>query len=360
MSKSPDAFRTISEVAEALDTPAHVLRFWETRFPQIRPVKRAGGRRYYRPSDLALLAGIRRLLHDQGMTIRGVQKLLREQGIRYVAEQAGIGPEGLYEPDLSAIAAYAGDVPPLSPEGEIDADAYDDEIRRERPDAGPPVAMGLHQPAPDTDAGADATPPAEPAPSATPAGAEVISFPGDQSRAPALDEAAEDPAPQQAIMPGLTPAGADEEGPELIEADQDSGNPDAAPGPELTEAAEVAARAEPETAAAAETTPEPEPEADSLPDPAAPAMPAEEDEEIEAPFAFDVEAETDMAGPAEVTPLFRPHSRPEASLPQQSTLAARLRAIPPGQLSAQREELQAYSALIRELQQRLTRSQQSL
>ncbi|MGA0539091.1 MerR family transcriptional regulator [Neotabrizicola sp. VNH66] len=85
MDKSPEAFRTISEVAEALETPAHVLRFWESRFPQIRPVKRAGGRRYYRPSDVALLAGIKRLLHDEGMTIRGVQKILREHGVRHVS-----------------------------------------------------------------------------------------------------------------------------------------------------------------------------------------------------------------------------------------------------------------------------------
>jgi DNA-binding transcriptional MerR regulator len=85
MDKSPDAFRTISEVAESLETPAHVLRFWESRFPQIKPVKRAGGRRYYRPSDVALLAGIKRLLHDEGLTIRGVQKILRDQGVRHVA-----------------------------------------------------------------------------------------------------------------------------------------------------------------------------------------------------------------------------------------------------------------------------------
>lgn len=85
MDKSPEAFRTISEVAEALETPAHVLRFWESRFPQIKPVKRAGGRRYYRPSDVALLAGIKRLLHEEGLTIRGVQKILREQGIRHVS-----------------------------------------------------------------------------------------------------------------------------------------------------------------------------------------------------------------------------------------------------------------------------------
>lgn len=85
MEKSADAFRTISEVAELLDTPAHVLRFWESRFPQIKPVKRAGGRRYYRPNDVALLQGIKRLLHDEGMTIRGVQKILREQGVRHVS-----------------------------------------------------------------------------------------------------------------------------------------------------------------------------------------------------------------------------------------------------------------------------------
>ncbi len=89
MDKSPEAFRTISEVAEMLGTPAHVLRFWESRFPQIRPVKRAGGRRYYRPADVMLLTGIKCLLHDQGMTIRGVQKILREQGVRQVAAMTG-------------------------------------------------------------------------------------------------------------------------------------------------------------------------------------------------------------------------------------------------------------------------------
>ncbi|WP_424942820.1 MerR family transcriptional regulator [Aliiroseovarius crassostreae] len=83
--KSPDAFRTISEVAEWLGVPTHVLRFWESRFTQVKPVKRAGGRRYYRPSDMALLGGIRKLLHEDGMTIRGVQKLLREHGVKHIA-----------------------------------------------------------------------------------------------------------------------------------------------------------------------------------------------------------------------------------------------------------------------------------
>lgn len=85
MPKSPEAFRTISEVAEWLDVPTHVLRFWESRFTQVKPVKRAGGRRYYRPADMELLGGIKRLLHDEGLTIRGVQKLLREEGVRHVA-----------------------------------------------------------------------------------------------------------------------------------------------------------------------------------------------------------------------------------------------------------------------------------
>ena len=88
MGKSPEAFRTISEVADWLGTPAHVLRFWESRFSQIKPVKRAGGRRYYRPSDMRLLGGIKRLLHDDGVTIRGVQKILREKGVKHVAALA--------------------------------------------------------------------------------------------------------------------------------------------------------------------------------------------------------------------------------------------------------------------------------
>lgn len=82
--KAPDAFRTISEVADELDLPQHVLRFWETRFSQIKPLKRGGGRRYYRPQDVELLRGIRHLLYGEGYTIRGVQRLLREQGLRFV------------------------------------------------------------------------------------------------------------------------------------------------------------------------------------------------------------------------------------------------------------------------------------
>jgi DNA-binding transcriptional MerR regulator len=85
--KRPEAFRTISEVAAELDVPQHVLRFWETKFAQVRPLKRAGGRRYYRPEDVDLLRGVYRLLYSDGYTIKGVQKLLREQGMRFVIER---------------------------------------------------------------------------------------------------------------------------------------------------------------------------------------------------------------------------------------------------------------------------------
>ena len=89
MEKSPQAFRTISEVSEAIEVPAHVLRFWESRFTQIRPVKRGGGRRYYRPEDISLLTAIRELLYTEGFTIRGVQKLLKETGVKALVARYG-------------------------------------------------------------------------------------------------------------------------------------------------------------------------------------------------------------------------------------------------------------------------------
>jgi DNA-binding transcriptional MerR regulator len=106
--KGPEAYRTIREVADSMDLPQHVLRFWETRFPQIRPLKRAGGRRYYRPEDIERLRLIRRLLYDEGYTIKGVQKLFKEQGIQALssAAQAHAGPSA--EP--AGAAELAGSV----------------------------------------------------------------------------------------------------------------------------------------------------------------------------------------------------------------------------------------------------------
>jgi DNA-binding transcriptional MerR regulator len=90
--KAPSAFRTISEVADDLHIPQHVLRFWETKFPQLKPLKRGGGRRYYRPEDIALLRRISDLLYTQGYTIKGVQRLLREGGLASPAAEDGQAP----------------------------------------------------------------------------------------------------------------------------------------------------------------------------------------------------------------------------------------------------------------------------
>jgi DNA-binding transcriptional MerR regulator len=100
MEKSPEAYRTIREVADSLDLPQHVLRFWETRFPQIRPLKRAGGRRYYRPDDIERLRVIKRLLYEEGYTIKGVQKLFKEHGVQALAAAAPLN-----ESSAGAVAA---------------------------------------------------------------------------------------------------------------------------------------------------------------------------------------------------------------------------------------------------------------
>ena len=106
MVKGPEAFRTISEAADELSVPQHVLRFWETKFAFIRPMKRAGGRRFYRPADIAVLRGVRRLLHDDGYTIKGVQRLHREQGIRrLVAAGEGEGAEAASAEPAAPVSA---------------------------------------------------------------------------------------------------------------------------------------------------------------------------------------------------------------------------------------------------------------
>jgi DNA-binding transcriptional MerR regulator len=177
MAKSPDAFRTISEVSEWLDTPAHVLRFWESKFTQIKPVKRAGGRRYYRPEDMALLGGIKTLLHEQGMTIKGVQKLLRERGIRHVA---GLGPQPLADDDAVIdtpdVPTPVPDTPPLRiiratpqtpplpvPAAIPPAIAHPPE---NRPDAPAPIDIPAHDTADTAEIAAPPPPVTQPAPPA--------------------------------------------------------------------------------------------------------------------------------------------------------------------------------------------------
>lgn len=145
LDKAPDAFRTISEVADDLDVPQHVLRFWETRFNQIKPMKRSGGRRYYRPDDVNLLRGIRRLLYGEGYTIRGVQRILREHGIKSVQSLTDVSAD-------HAVALFDGpsfdaekgvDAPDLASfEADSDDEFVADESASARPvDYAPPLSL---------------------------------------------------------------------------------------------------------------------------------------------------------------------------------------------------------------------------
>jgi DNA-binding transcriptional MerR regulator len=127
LDKAPDAFRTISEVADDLDIPQHVLRFWETRFAQIKPMKRSGGRRYYRPDDVDLLRGIRRLLYGEGYTIRGVQRILKEHGIASVqrlANSSAIASFGAVEEAIGL--SLSEDRDDIGSGIDIDDDDYED------------------------------------------------------------------------------------------------------------------------------------------------------------------------------------------------------------------------------------------
>jgi DNA-binding transcriptional MerR regulator len=140
LDKAPDAFRTISEVAKDLDIPQHVLRFWETRFTQIKPMKRSGGRRYYRPDDVDLLRGIRRLLYGEGYTIRGVQRILKEHGVKSVQSLV----EGSSTPAFGAVEDEIGrsiseDELDLTAALGIDADDDDYESELEDDDEPEPV-----------------------------------------------------------------------------------------------------------------------------------------------------------------------------------------------------------------------------
>jgi len=192
MSKSPDAFRTISEVAEWLGIQAHVLRFWESKFTQIKPVKRAGGRRYYRPADVDLLGSIKVLLHDQGMAIKDVQALLREHGAAHVASLA--------DPDAPSAAqgdAAASDVEPIenASADPVQGDVIEATVEATFEPVEPPAAPAPTPPAPAAAPGAWAEP-ASPAPATaapTPATA-----PAPQAVPPAAEAPQSAPTPVQA------------------------------------------------------------------------------------------------------------------------------------------------------------------
>src|ERR1700761_5442466 len=132
LEKSPDAYRTIREVADSLDLPQHVLRFWETRFPQIKPLKRAGGRRYYRPDDIERLRLIKRLLYDEGYTIKGVQKLFKEQGVQALSAVAlspiGMSREAATADEPDVVSAKNSGPPEIQSRPEIHLRIAEDEL----------------------------------------------------------------------------------------------------------------------------------------------------------------------------------------------------------------------------------------
>lgn len=149
MDKAPDAFRTISEVAAELDIPQHVLRFWETRFTQIKPMKRSGGRRYYRPDDVDLLKGIRRLLYGEGYTIRGVQRILKEHGIKSVQRLADAEVHASFGAVEAAITRSVTEEEEFEPvPGGIDADDDDYDGEDEGLDLHAAMAEPEHRGAP--------------------------------------------------------------------------------------------------------------------------------------------------------------------------------------------------------------------
>lgn len=196
MDKAPDAFRTISEVADDLDVPQHVLRFWETRFSQIKPMKRSGGRRYYRPDDVNLLRGIRRLLYGEGYTIRGVQRILREHGVKSVQNLADGMPDhasALFDAPATGLRDREPD------ETLLDAADDDEAFEADVVTSGkggkafpPPLSLDelgppLHEPAVPVLPKPVAVKPTEPAPGQAPSGAEAYAPPSVRKGARPLD-----------------------------------------------------------------------------------------------------------------------------------------------------------------------------
>lgn len=145
MQKSTAAFRTISEVADTLGLQTHVLRFWESKFTQIKPVKRGGGRRYYRPEDVALIRGIQHYLHEEGMTIKGAQKTLRESGIKSVIDLGKSLLDGHAEPAPEAANNRPAPIPPVDRTPRADKQARIAELVRALSDLRGRMAAGIRE-----------------------------------------------------------------------------------------------------------------------------------------------------------------------------------------------------------------------
>lgn len=253
MGKSADAFRTISETAEWLDLPTHVLRFWESKFSQVKPVKRAGGRRYYRPNDMLLLGGIKKLLHEDGMTIKGVQKTLREKGVKYVAglSEALDGESDETEtPETEAAPKPSATVTELKPReatAPTKADAEPTEAERTTDVIAPEATE-------QQDLSETAEPPAAPedvAPAGTSA-AETEQKPVETPTSPAEDIPTESPTAE--LQAANTPADQPTDTPSLAEEAPETGA-----GMPADSSVPDAEKSEPEAATAEEETPKQDP-----------------------------------------------------------------------------------------------------
>ncbi|MPQ95399.1 MerR family transcriptional regulator [Thioclava sp. JE_KL1] len=312
MGKSADAFRTISEVSDLLDTPTHVLRFWESKFTQVKPVKRAGGRRYYRPADVALLGGIKHLLHDEGMTIRGVQKLLREEGIREVAARGEVSVEDEREAD---------------------------EATQSAPEPIAPVAAPPHSPAPQEEPLVQDATPSEPAPEATEAAPEEIA---PQEEAPQEAASLEDSAQVTAQDESQTEA-LPERPEELLDlAPSEEAPIEAHQGGSVTP---FPAPSQPSFFEEPETAYSESPEVD------------ESDDDVEAPMALDVEPDPEPMAPVVAMTIDRgPQERAAkiAARPDLARLLHGLRTLDPARLSpADRGDLRMLRLRAQALQVRL-------
>ena len=349
MSKSADAFRTISEVADWLGIPAHVLRFWESKFTQVKPVKRAGGRRYYRPADMQLLGGIRKLLHDEGMTIKGVQKVMRDQGVRHVAAMSPPLDDDLEE----AIAGIALDVTQdEEPRGTVlsfdrprgETAASDAALAQSAPEVSPAqadegkakgVATQDMQPNETTDSGA--------APDQT-IDAGTPDRPIDPSEAPTTS----DPETDAPETPPEAPAMADvpETSHEELTPDV-SAKPEAAPDPAHVEDTPPPVKPETHRPAPPAQTPPAQPTGDAPPATQEKTSVAK-DSDTSAPAASD-----GAPAPPRVAAITVPEDPADDTAASASVLA-QLAAIDPADLAAQRPALSDLAGRMAELRARMT------
>lgn len=296
MSKSADAFRTISEVAEWLETPAHVLRFWESKFTQVKPVKRAGGRRYYRPADMRLLGGIKKLLHEDGMTIKGVQKILREQGIKHVSSLCTLSMADEDESDAALIEA----VPASEPVDTVVPFTKPEPQDEPAADAEPGEAEAVPDPVPEDVAGP------------------IVEPEADAEPAPEPEPEISDTEPLEA------PATVQEEPVQPPRVDVAFDAPDVEPATEPEP--EVAAEVEPAEPVAAAREPDPEPAESPTADAA--ALPAFLQRSMEDRRAEESESPAEeIATEAEVAPI--PASEPAEPVPGTLTHLSRISRLTP-------------------------------